>query len=433
MKTVKRGIKYAVVFMIAIMALTGILVLSAMIPRSAISFNLRESAEYLCEEELFEMLVDDVESSKIDRYADSILLAIAYQYDSERPLASVMLSSYYRVESQNENENLLAAVTNEYAPNQQYLRYWHGSNAIVRPLLFFLNIREIYVLNGVLLAVLAFILLAILLKSRAFMPAAGVAAGLVLTAVWYVPLSLEYTWTYLLMLLLSIFGFLLARKEKWNLLGYFFLLGGMVTNFVDFLTTETLTLLVPLLLILWTDRQRNPAKPILYLFRSAGKAALAWGCGYVGMWMMKWGMAALVLRENVLPYILGHIEERVGGDIGIGICRYITGAVSRNVRCLFPLEYGVTGVILGFTVLFLVVYIGCVYHKKHICWKCIFLYGLVGTVPYLRYIVLHNHSYLHFFFTYRAQLATVLALGLILEELTEWRWFLRADGRKGKS
>lgn len=32
---------------------------------------------------------------------------------------------------------------------------------------------------------------------------------------------------------------------------------------------------------------------------------------------------------------------------------------------------------------------------------CIFL------VPYIRYLVLHNHSYLHCFFTYRAQMETV--------------------------
>ena len=35
---------------------------------------------------------------------------------------------------------------------------------------------------------------------------------------------------------------------------------------------------------------------------------------------------------------------------------------------------------------------------------------ILGAVPYLRYLALSNHSYLHEFFTYRAQAASVLAL-----------------------
>ena len=42
----------------------------------------------------------------------------------------------------------------------------------------------------------------------------------------------------------------------------------------------------------------------------------------------------------------------------------------------------------------------------------------LGTVPFLRYLVLANHSFLHAFFTYRAQLATLLAAALILAERT---------------
>lgn len=432
MQAVKKGLNYFILFIIAVTALTGLLVLSAKIPQHAIKSNVRESAEYLCEGELFGMLADGVQGSKIDRYADSILLAIAYQYDDEHPLESVMRSSYYYTENQNENENLLDAVPNEYGPNQQYLRYWHGSNVIVRPLLCFWNIQEIYVLNGIVLAVLVIVLLTMLMKNRAFVPAIGVAAGLILTAVWYVPFSLEYTWTYLLMLVLSIVGLKLALCGRWHLLGFFFMIGGMLTNYMDFLTTETLTLLVPLLLILWVDRHRNAETTLPHMFQNAGKAVLAWGCGYVGMWLMKWGMASVVLRENVLPYVSEHIGERLGGDIGIGPWRYIAGAVTRNVKCLFPFEYGITGCIGGIALLLLAIYIGYVYHKKHICKGCILLYALVGLVPYIRYMVLHNHSYLHFFFTYRAQMATILVIVLILEELTDWRWLMHANAGKGK-
>lgn len=103
-----------------------------------------------------------MECSKIDRYADSILLGIAYQYDEKQLLESVMSSAYYYTDWQNENNNLYDAVAQEYEANQQYMRYWQGSNVIVRPLLIFFTLKEIYVLNGIVLALLIVVLLGVL-------------------------------------------------------------------------------------------------------------------------------------------------------------------------------------------------------------------------------------------------------------------------------
>lgn len=433
MQMVKCCFKYILVFLIVTVLLLGVLVLSAKIPKSAIKENMQESAVYLCEGELFGMVVEGVNSSKIDRYADSILLAIAYQYDSDKPLTSVMWSSYYHSDFDNENENLLAAVTNDYEANQQYLRYWHGSNAIVRPLLTFLKLKEIYILNGVLLVLLIICLFVILLKHKAYVPAVGIAFGLVLTSAWFVPFSLEYTWTYLLMLLASIIGIRLMFKKRYKSMGVFFLICGMVTNYLDFLTTETLTLTVPLLLMLWVEHKQNRQETTKNSFHITGKAVAAWGFGYVGMWMMKWLIASIVLSENVMPYVSEHIGERIGGDLGIGLLQYIFGAIWNNIKCLFPFEYGIIGAFTGIALVIFPVYVGYVYYGKHINKKCVILYTLIGLIPYIRYAVLHNHSYLHCFFTYRAQMATILAVVLILEQLTDGRWTVRAYKRRSKA
>lgn len=119
MTTVKSSIRYIVTFFLMTILLTGLLVLAAFIPQNAIRGNVRESAEYLCEGELFGTVVDGVRGSEIDRYADSILLAIAYQYDADHPLSSVMWSSYYYTPYENENENLLHAVTEGKKANRQ--------------------------------------------------------------------------------------------------------------------------------------------------------------------------------------------------------------------------------------------------------------------------------------------------------------------------
>lgn len=433
MRIIKGSLKYIAVFLVVLALLMGLLVCTAFLPKSAIKENVRESAEFLCEGELFGEIIEGVEGSKIDRYADSILLGIAYQYDNEHPLTSVMWSSYYHNEFQNENENLLEAVTKDYGPNQQYLRYWHGSNVVVRPLLVFFSIEQIYVLNGILLALLFIWLVVMLWKRKAYVPVVGLVAGLVLTSSWFVPFSLEYTWTYYLMFIMSILCTKLAFSGRWNLLGYCFLIAGMVTNFMDFLTTETLTLLVPLLLVIWIDVNIEKTHAFPIIVKNTVLNICKWGIGYVGMWMMKWGIASVVLKENVMPYVAGHIVERTTGNIGIGVLQYMMKAISTNIKCLFPFEYGDLGALIGFVFLGAVVYVGYVYHKNDILRERVLLYGAIGCVPFVRYLALLNHSYLHDFFTFRALFATILALVMILAEVVEWRWLIHADERKRKS
>lgn len=425
MQTLRHALKYIVVFLLVVALLTALLVLSACIPKSAIQENTLESAQFLCEGELFGTVVDGVEGSKIDRYADSILLGIAWQYDSTDPLQSVMLSSYYHTKYQNENENLLDAVTENLAPNQQYLRYWHGSNVLVRLLLLVCSIEQIYLLNGIAMALLTAWLLAVLCRRKYYIPACGIGLALVFTASWFVHLSLEYTWTYLLMLAGSIAAVKLACTGKWQHMGIFFLLSGMLTNYLDFLTTETLTLLVPLLLVLWIDLhvRRQTMRSVA---ANAGKAAWTWLLGYGGMWVTKWILASLVLGKNVLPYVTGHIQQRVGGE------QSGFAAIVRNVRYLFPLEYGAVGMVVAIGLVLILIYVGYVYHKKQINKPWILLLFLIGTVPYIRYMVLSNHAYLHCFFTYRAQMATIVALVMIIGELIEWRWLTHGTARKAK-
>lgn len=411
--------KYIVVFLISASIMAGLLVLSACIPRTAIESNMKSSAEYLAEAEIFGLAVEGAEGSRIDHYADAILLGIAWQYDAQEPLRSVMLSSWYHDDHNNENDNLLAAVTEHLPANQQYLRYWHGSIAVVRPLLTFLDLEQIYALNGVAIGALALILLAVMIKRKMYALAFGVLGGLIASAFWFVHLSLEYSWVFLLMLVFSII--IVAGYGRIKSFGLLFMFFGMATSFMDFLTAETLTLLVPLLILIWLQREGGPP------FNTALRMILAWGIGYAGMWIFKWLLAALVLQENVLPFITEHISERMIGDVGAGTLSFLPLAIWRNIRCLFPLGWGTGGAVAGGAMILAVIYCGYVYRSGLGDKKLMRCLLALGLLPYLRYALLLNHSYLHCFFTYRAQMASVLAMVLILSELTRG-----ADDGRGK-
>lgn len=427
---IKKLFKYSLIFSLTLLVLLGLLILVAKIPQSAIKENVRESASYYCDTGLFVRQIEGVNGSAIDHYADSILVAIAYQYDEDKPLTSVMWSSYYFTAENNENVNLLMAVENDLEANQQYLRYWHGSNVVVRPLLAIFKVQEIYMVNAVVIGALVIVLITILVLKRAYVPAVAIGLGLVSTQAWFVPGTFEYTWNFIIMLIMSIVGVSLGYKDKWSQVGALFLVGGMVTNYFDFLSTETITLTIPLLLLLWIRDKNSCDKERKDISLFAVKNAVLWAAGYVGMWISKWVIAAIVLGENTLPYVTGHVAERIGGDVGLSTLQCVYGALARNIRCLFPLEYGVTGVFVGLGIFVFALYVGYVHYGKKENKSYVCIYSLIALVPYVRYIVLHNHAFLHFFFTYRAQLATVIAVVFILELLTDRRWLSR--GRKGR-
>ena len=477
--------KYVLSYLIIAICLTGLLVLAALIPRSSIENNVRKSAEYLGNRDVYEIKVKGNNASWIDRYADSILIGIAYQYDNEKPLESVMWSAYYCDFTVDENINLLTAVRENKEANKQYMRYWHGSNVVVRTLHLFLSIKGIYILNAILLAILLGVLIYLLVRNKAYIPAVGLVAGLVATSSWFVPLSLEYTWTFYIMLVMSIImvvretgGTIRNDNRKANKdgsnsgnnkdnhryvnggknLGTAFMICGMVTCFMDFLTTEILTLLVPLLIVLYfrrssTERQGerytgnvrslkgstggfdDKADNGVFGWKKAAVPVLTWGIGYAGMWLTKWLMAAAVLGRDVTPYVKENLKERFGGKLSfdLGLWDYLKGAVTRNFRILLPWSFGGFGIVAVLLICFAAVYLCYVYRKESIRGKYILMCAVIAVIPCVRYLILHNHSFLHYFFTFRSQIALIMAVVLIVGEIIDFDDLLQRSGRKKRT
>ena len=413
---IKKIIKYAIIFAYTALMLTMLLIGSAFIPNDMIKKNMISSADVLCERRVFFELARKVPASRVDRYADSILLNIAYNYDIDDPLRSVMISEYYYTEYQNENDNLRDAVTKGLEPTLQYLRYWHGPAAFVRIAHVFTNIRGMYIINAAAGVALYGVLTFILLKHRLYKGAIALWVSLIAVAIWFVPFSLEYTWVFLVAPAVSIAAVKFVLSGKWNALGAVFLISGMVTNFLDFLTAETVTLLFPLLLTIYTAETMKPA-PTRPKAIGAVKLCILWGVGYVGMWVLKWILAGAVLGEDVMPYIGEHIVERTieapyGEEDAI-----ILKALWSNIECLFPLGFGAVGMIAAIVLVVAAVCVCIIFRRKGVSKANIIIYAVVGAIPFLRFTVLMNHAYLHCFFSYRALAGTILAICLIMFEI----------------
>jgi len=408
----KTIIKYTLVILISTIIQLGLLVAVALIPRSAIQSNMNESASYLLEKDVFFYLNEEDRSSYIDRYADSILLNIAYNYDSKHPIISVMSSSYYFTSTHNENENLNTTVTSNVEPTLDYIRYWHGSNVILRPLLTLLNIKEIYILNGIVLFILIISTLLLIKKYLGTAVSVCLSISMIATSIWYVPFSLEYTWTILLMLVACILTLVLRDKNTTVLYSLFIVIGSF-TAYLDFLTTETLTLMIPLIILLIYNRENMDSlkSSIKFTF----PMFFAWGVGYVSAWLIKWSLASVILKENVFSMALKQAQYRISGETDTisGVAKNIS-AIIRNITCLFPYSWTEKNVFFLFNItlgiIFVIYYLFKSQKKSYLSSFLLML----GCVPYLRYFILANHSYIHYFFTYRAQMTTIFCIGLLI-------------------
>ncbi|MBQ8281431.1 MAG: hypothetical protein IJZ25_03410 [Lachnospiraceae bacterium] len=391
---------------------------------------MEESSVYLNQKSVFFDINENDAASRIDRYADSILLNITYCYDENSPLKSVLSSSYYHSDSANENINLSTVVNAKGNGNTSYMRYWHGSTGLLRPLFTIFNIQQIYILNGIILTILAVILLYILWTDYGKGTAISFFISIMMCGMWYIPYSSEYTSTFMLMLIACI---LLSKFSKLQTTGIitFFLTIGSLTSYFDFLTTETVTLLVPLALMLIIKHRNNPnitrSSEIVLCF----KCCVAWFAGYALTWISKWGIACLVLGPDNYISPLEQVAYRMQGDLGtINGIKLITTALLRNINCLFPFsllgKYGFVWVLIFMLTLAMIYFL----IKQHPQTSNIIPFLLIiSIIPYIRYIALANHSYLHYFFTYRAQFATIFCICLIFLYGTD-RHLLQKEWKK---
>ena len=160
---------------------------------------------------------------------------------------------------------------------------------------------------------------------------------------------------------------------------------------------------------------------------------VSWGAGYACMWFTKWITASIVLGESVIPYVKENLEERISGYVGLEKWDFLKGALTKNITALLPWNFGGFGVFIGFVMILAVLYLCYVYKKKTVRRTVIFIYAAIAVIPFVRYLVLHNHAYLHYFFTFRTLIVTVLAVTLIMGEMIDWRLLKHENKKKRRA
>lgn len=455
----KNILKNILIFLITLIVCMTTLLLVCQIPQSAIHEKSAEASEYFTNHDKYPYVIDGFESTWIDNYADCMLLDVIYNVDEDNAFYSMIAAPYYRVEGNSADEDYASAVIDGKEPNSEYSRYWHGSQIFVRPLLTMTSITGVRLAMFCIFAALNIWLAILLIKRRLIAPAIIYFASLLLVGGWMTAFSLSYVMPFIVMTASCIALCMvmnrcageenLAKRDKH--LTYVFIASGAVTCFLDFLTTETLTFTIPFLLFMLIGRHKqnqDAAYDGSLSFKEDLKRMLKWGvawlASYAAMFAVKWGLVYLVVGKSAFVNALESAAFRIDGEAGVNITDSsatvtdsirITVALVRNLSCLFPVKQDLTvGCILGVSICVLVVLAIILYlfRGERVDGGFIGILLIIACLPYLRYIALSNHASMHFFFTYRAQMACIMALIGIMAYQLKPSYILSQDKKSSK-
>ena len=421
LKIGEKSVQAGLVFACTLCVLCVLFLISALIPRETVRENILTSAYRMEEQGERYLLEEGKEWTRMDNYADAEWLNILYSLDPDRSWQTMFESPIY-VDFGGEEDSLVHAlilrVEQELDANTVYDRYWHGTVMLLRPLLVFMTMEQIYWFMAIVFVVLFVILCALLLK-RGFTWLTVILAVLVIPCgLEYIPFCAEYWSPWLISLVLMIY--ILARRPGWWEGSLLMLVSGTAVAYMDFLTTETVAFGLPFLLLLLLWQQREPGRKAGEYFACFVRSGLLWAAGYGGALLVKWVGSSMLLGDDRIDFALNRAAY---WDSGYGEADITgTGGILDNVRMLFPFRRISDDMNL---LLLLIVILGALFcfvflfRKKQIPSVCPAVF-LIALVPVLRFLTLSFHVSYHAFFTYRALYLTLAALAVCVGKMTDW-------------
>lgn len=391
----------------------AILILAAYaLPTARIYHNVEKSARIYEFEGHSPFWAGGVIHTRIDNFTDIIMLTKA-AYPVENLIDSAFLNPSWKLIDDSPVETLIDAMKNKRqadAENWCYPLYWHGYLIFLKPLLMISPVHDLRVLNFY--AQFFLTLIALILFHERFGLKLTLAFALALLTINPITASINFQMAdvFYIILLSTIF---ILRKNEMLLRGenylYFFLLLGIVTVYVDFLTYPFAAFGMSLCLCVMMNEKIFWAMTPKEIFLKLSTYLFAWGFGYGGMWAGKWILASVFTSDNVIMGALEKVIYRTSTTLsaaeGGGTFTFID-VLARNFSALFR---GPLPIILGLLIVYLI-YILIRRKKKFFVTKSrAAAFAFIMLMPFLWYAVLQNHSYVHDYMAYRNLAVTIFA------------------------
>lgn len=402
-----------------LIVITGIFVgflllsLAYLVPTGKIRTHIKESIPLLESEGENPYLIENYKGSSLDNYTDEIMLCIA-GFQSERPFyKAAMIAERKNMDEEEPLQWLKSDLLNEgEGYTARYSRYWHGYLIFLKPLFYFLNYSQIRKLNSLFFGLVLFLLAIAFARRKMWFGIYAEALAILTLFPGSIPYSFQFSSCFYVAAFAEI-GLLwdYEKLEEKGWLGLYFCGIGIFTSFFDLLTYPVITVGFSLIIFTvlcpkeWSGCIRNI---ILY--------GISWACGYVGMWAGKWIIGTVVTGENLFADAVKSVKVRTSGSTDyteLGI----SDVIGRNADVLNN-AYGKMIVMAGLIVVVIVFSVTAVL-RKTIDYKKVFLLIMLSLIPIVWYCGTANHSYIHYWYTFRDLSVTVFAVTMIPEMLVQ--------------
>lgn len=297
-------------------------------------------------------------------------------------------------------------------------RYWHGYFAFLRPLLIFfsyMQIRYIYMFVFILLGMA--IMLCIYQHFGCRMAYLWAICSCFIYPV-VLPFSMQFSTVFFIMMAAILVIERIYKKISLQGIGMLFLILGMLTSFFDYLTAPVLTLGVPIIYLMLCNCNRLAEMSFGTNMRGLMLASVTWIAGYFGSWGMKWLIASPILKRNVIEEGLSQAAYRTYKPYQTKT-GYTAGSFRAILMNLFAiLPPGITSADWKWFFCFLSVIILILavilfkFHAGKRKLKSTIPFVIVAFYPFAWYSVLAQHTSIHYMFTYRMLLITLLGFSI---------------------
>jgi hypothetical protein len=409
--------KYAMIFlkmmlilMISAFVGAGALFVVFHIPTEPIKEHVLDSASVFELEGTYPFIGNGFDK-ELDNYTDALMLSNSFFMNEDTGIWDNVISVYnYGYSGSDPTDSLIQYRNgNRDYTMVAYSRYWHGYLAVLKPVLYFTNYLGIRDINMILQSVLLIAALFVIGRYISWKYVLPFLAAMYFLHPGVILYSLQYSTVYYLTLTGSILTVLLFHKDAvWERGIIWFLMIGIVTNYMDFLTYPALSLGVPLVLFVCLQRGKTWYEKM----KSVVLCSFGWGLGYGGMWIGKWVLGSIILQKNLFAEALTQVQLRSSSDVS-------GNTVGRIYPILRNLYYGFYGNewLAAVLALCLVVVMICVIRKKDKQLLLnLFPLLLVAAIPICWYMALSNHTSIHTFFTYRTLGVSVFAVMAMVGE-----------------
>lgn len=331
----------------------------------------------------------------MDNFTDALILNQAYVMREEGFLSGLMLlPRWWGPELP--FEVLRAGVDGREMPLTHYGRYWHGNTFLSRYLLVAYDYISIRMLLYIVSSLLLLWCMVLLWRKEGWQTAVAMMFGLLSCYMFMMQFSMQFV----MVLVLALAGIIAVARGCKGSMAFFVI--GSLTCYFDLLTAPMLTLG----LMLVAQAALAEEKGFWQGWWRSLRSALLWAIGYVGTWVTKWILATLLTSENVIADGISNTANRSGiDDFG----RW--DAVMANLEML-PWKYIVVVVIA------LVVLAAVWFNAKG--WRRAVQILPIALLPWVWYFFAANHSYWHYWFTFRAQAVSLAAVLLALMCMVDW-------------